>query len=224
MLAADEPDADVATLAAQSARIHHFAGNAETAMERIEFALEIAEEQVLPEVLSQALNTKALLLHRAAARGRALLREALEIALEHDLVFAALRAYNNLMVVCYQMDRREELDRSWSTHSSSPSAGVAARFGFDQPGFSSAARAGGLARRDRAAERVGTGRADVPVGPPPYCSGWRGHTSSGTIPRMQRMLALAAPDMDTDTADVQMLGQRLLAAVPPRAAEGRWAR
>ena len=108
VLSADEPDADVAMLAAESARVHHFAGNDETAAERVEFALEIAEAQALPTVLSHALNTKALLFPQRLHEARGLLREALDIALEHDLVDAALRAYNNLIVTLYQMDRRDE--------------------------------------------------------------------------------------------------------------------
>ena len=42
---------------------------------------------------------------------RALLREALSIALEHDLVPQALRAYNNLAVFAFNEDRQEEVRR-----------------------------------------------------------------------------------------------------------------
>jgi predicted ATPase/class 3 adenylate cyclase len=111
VLASDEPDADVAALAAESARVHHFSGNAEMAIERVEFALRIAEAQGLPEVISQALNTKALIYMERHHEARALLREALDVALEHDLINAALRAYNNLLVILFQMDRREEIRR-----------------------------------------------------------------------------------------------------------------
>ena len=75
VLAADEPDADVALLAAESARITYFSGQRDAAMERVEFALEIAEARCLPEILSEALNTKACDLQpsarvaRAASRG-----------------------------------------------------------------------------------------------------------------------------------------------------------
>jgi class 3 adenylate cyclase/predicted ATPase len=109
VLSADEPDADVAMLAAESARVHHFSGDDETARARVEFALEIAERQLLPEVLSNALNTKALLLSGRPREAHALLHEALDVALEHDLVNAALRAYNNLAVFLNIMDREEEL-------------------------------------------------------------------------------------------------------------------
>jgi tetratricopeptide (TPR) repeat protein len=40
-----------------------------------------------------------------------LLREALDVALEHDLVSAALRAYNNLLVILIQLDRPQETRR-----------------------------------------------------------------------------------------------------------------
>ncbi|MGE5274258.1 MAG: AAA family ATPase [Verrucomicrobiota bacterium] len=107
-----EPDEDVAMLAAESARIHHFAGDRETALQRVEFALRVAEAENLPKVLSDALNTKSLLYPERLHEARALLREALDIALEHDLVNAALRAYNNLSVLLDMMDRREEEKRN----------------------------------------------------------------------------------------------------------------
>ncbi len=185
VLSADEPDADVAMLAAESARVHHFAGHAEIAVERVEFALRIAEEQVLPEVLSHALNTKALLRMGGPHESHALLREALDIALAHDLVQAALRAYNNLMVVCYTMDRREELDRSWSTRSSSPYAAEVARTpsGSDPAGSSRCSRR--ETGRARSSSPSSGYRSNRPTSrpTPACCSGWRGRTSSETIPR-----------------------------------------
>jgi tetratricopeptide (TPR) repeat protein len=63
-------------------------------------------------VLSQALNTKALVIRIGRPReARALIREALDVALEHDLVDSALRAYNNLAVNEWEADRREETRR-----------------------------------------------------------------------------------------------------------------
>jgi class 3 adenylate cyclase/tetratricopeptide (TPR) repeat protein len=93
-----EPGEDVALLAAQVGRFRFFAGDPEIAWDRIETALRLAEALGLPEVLSQALNTKALLLitHGRGAEGSVLLRHALEVALEHDKPSAALRAYYNL--------------------------------------------------------------------------------------------------------------------------------
>ena len=73
VLAGDEPDADVAMLAAQLGRIHFFAGDRPLASERIESALDIAEALSLPDVLSSALNTKSLILQHRPHEGEALL-------------------------------------------------------------------------------------------------------------------------------------------------------
>jgi class 3 adenylate cyclase/predicted ATPase len=110
VLATDEPDGDVATLAAQLGRLHFFAQNRALAAERIEDALDIAEELELPAVLASALNTKSLVLNRRPHESDALLRQALRIALEHDLVFEALRAYNNLTVLLDRTDRPDEIE------------------------------------------------------------------------------------------------------------------
>ncbi|MDP9340819.1 MAG: AAA family ATPase [Actinomycetota bacterium] len=109
VLAGEEPDEDLAVLAAQLARFHFFNGNLERSVERVEFALEMAEALWLPETLSQALNTKALVL---SARGRleeslALLQHALSLALDADAVTTALRAYINLSHNSQEMDRHE---------------------------------------------------------------------------------------------------------------------
>ncbi|HJR94100.1 MAG TPA: hypothetical protein VJ807_01610, partial [Gaiellaceae bacterium] len=109
VLAGDEPDADVAVLAAQLARLHFFVGNRVTAAERVELALESAEELGLPDVLASALNTKSLILNHRPRESEALLRQALAIALEADLVNEALRAYNNLLVALDALDRMEEM-------------------------------------------------------------------------------------------------------------------
>jgi class 3 adenylate cyclase/tetratricopeptide (TPR) repeat protein len=106
----DEPDADLASLAAQLGRFKYFAGDLAGAHERIEVALDIAEAESLPETLSQALNTKALTL---LGRGRVqeplvLLRHALEVAIEHDKPSAALRAYYNLGDTLASMDQYEQ--------------------------------------------------------------------------------------------------------------------
>jgi class 3 adenylate cyclase/tetratricopeptide (TPR) repeat protein len=110
VLSEEEPDADLAALAAQIGRFMFFAGQADLALERLDRALEIAELLLLPETLSEALDTKGIAL---VARGRktegiALLREALDIALEHDKRSAALRAYYNLADIMVQMDRAQE--------------------------------------------------------------------------------------------------------------------
>jgi predicted ATPase/class 3 adenylate cyclase len=97
VLSGDEPDADLVALTAQLARFHHFAGERARATELVELTLDAAEALDLPELVSQALNTKSVvLLERRPHESLALMREALHVALEHDLPAAALRAYFNL--------------------------------------------------------------------------------------------------------------------------------
>ncbi|HEX9311845.1 MAG TPA: hypothetical protein VGA30_03325, partial [Actinomycetota bacterium] len=110
VLSKEEPDADVATLASDLGRLYFFLGRRDLALERLEFALPLAEGLVLPEVLSQALNTKALTFmavdrHQEAT---ALLEKSLKVALAHDKFQAAARAYTNLSVMAGEMDRYEE--------------------------------------------------------------------------------------------------------------------
>ena len=110
VLAREEPDADLAALAAQIGRFMFFHGDLTLARERVETALDMAEALSLPEVLSQALNTKAIILiaHERPKEGLTLLRYALEVALEHDKPSAALRAYYNLADSLARGDRFEE--------------------------------------------------------------------------------------------------------------------
>jgi len=98
VLSEDEPDEDLAILAEQLGRRHLFRGNLELAADRVDRALEIAEALVLPEVISQGLNTKGILagiLSRSEEEA-ALVGHALQIALENDRAAAALRAYIKL--------------------------------------------------------------------------------------------------------------------------------
>ena len=116
VLADDEPDADLATLAAELGRLHFFKGDVELAARRIDVAIEIAESLWLPEILSQALNTQGLISSWGgrSEQSLALLKHALELALENDLAAAALRAYINLGDRLDRRDRYEEaieLDR-----------------------------------------------------------------------------------------------------------------
>jgi class 3 adenylate cyclase/tetratricopeptide (TPR) repeat protein len=107
VLSEDEPDADLAALAAQIGRFMFFAGQGELALERLDRALEIAETLWLPETLAHALNTKGIVLNSQGRQteGLALVRTALDVALEHDRPSAALRAYYNLADEHVQMDR-----------------------------------------------------------------------------------------------------------------------
>jgi class 3 adenylate cyclase/tetratricopeptide (TPR) repeat protein len=113
ILAGDEQDADLATLAAQLGRLYFFKGEFESVAAKLELALEIAERLWLPEVLSQALNTKAIFLEGKGRREEALalLKHALEIALEADVPSAAFRAYFNLLHALRSRDQHEPSDR-----------------------------------------------------------------------------------------------------------------
>src|SRR5262249_15263818 len=109
LLGGEKPEPGVAELAAMLARLHFFEGDPGLALERVETALDMAEKLRLPEVISQALNTKALLLGaRRPEEASALLRHALELALEHDLAAATLRAYFNLSYVAANRERGDE--------------------------------------------------------------------------------------------------------------------
>jgi len=61
-------------------------------------------------VLSHAVNTKAMILstHGRPGEAGALIRYALEVALEHDIPSAALRAYNNVADLEARADRYEQ--------------------------------------------------------------------------------------------------------------------
>ncbi len=110
VLSLEEPDDDLATLAAQLGRFMFFAGQHDLAAQRIETALEIAEALSLPEVLAQALTTKATILTASGRHieGLALMRFGLETALEYDKPSAALRASYNLADALAQADRYGE--------------------------------------------------------------------------------------------------------------------
>jgi class 3 adenylate cyclase/tetratricopeptide (TPR) repeat protein len=110
VLSSEEPDENFATLAAQLGRFMFFAGKTELALQRTETALRVAEGLWLPETFSMALNTKAIILgsHGRKREGVAILRYALEVALENDKPSAALRAYFNLAELLCDMDQYEE--------------------------------------------------------------------------------------------------------------------
>lgn len=110
VLGADEQQRDGVELAAELARLHFFMGNPDTAIVYVEQALATAEATRDMRLLSSALTTKGTILGVSRPHeAHALLRGSLQIALDHDLVFEGLRAYNNLMVQLEQMDRTEEV-------------------------------------------------------------------------------------------------------------------
>ncbi|HSB37882.1 MAG TPA: adenylate/guanylate cyclase domain-containing protein [Gaiellaceae bacterium] len=113
ILSRDEPDADLAMLAGQLARFRFLLDDFDGALEPLDFALEIAEALFLPDVLSDALNTKALIVTQQGRReeGLALMRHARDIAVQHDLSESAVRAYFNLSYLTMGRDRIEEAIR-----------------------------------------------------------------------------------------------------------------
>jgi predicted ATPase/class 3 adenylate cyclase len=110
VLVDDEPDEDLATLAAELGRLYFFKGESDLATARTDTAIELAESLWLPRVLSEALNTQGMIAsyQGLAERSVALLKHALDLALEHDLTTSALRAYNNLADQLERRDRYEE--------------------------------------------------------------------------------------------------------------------
>jgi class 3 adenylate cyclase/tetratricopeptide (TPR) repeat protein len=106
---ADGPrDADLAFVAAEYARVAFFVDRYELAIEPIELALDLAEALKLPQVLAEALNTKGVLLFRRATESEALIRQAVRVALSHDLPPTALRAQFNLAGLFMEHDRYRE--------------------------------------------------------------------------------------------------------------------
>jgi tetratricopeptide (TPR) repeat protein len=106
----DEADADFAVLAHQLARLEFFMGDLSGAAYHCAAALDAGERLWLPDVLAQAFNTKGLILIRTGHReeGLGLLKYSLEIALEHDVMDAAQRAYYNLGSILTNRDRIDE--------------------------------------------------------------------------------------------------------------------
>jgi len=109
-LGENEQDRDLATLAAEMGRILFFLGRLDDAWDRLEVALRTAEAMWLPDVLSEALNTKALVL---STRDRpeeslALLTRSLELAREGDVPHSALRAYSNLSNHMMELERWDD--------------------------------------------------------------------------------------------------------------------
>ena len=109
-VAGDEPDADIAELAALLGSSYAFAGELERAVEPIELSLRVAEALRLPETLTRALGTKAILArgNRRPQEELALVRHVVAYALEQDLPSRAAIAYGNLSDACYAGDRYGE--------------------------------------------------------------------------------------------------------------------
>jgi tetratricopeptide (TPR) repeat protein len=103
----DEADEDLARLAAALSTGYWFSGEVERAAERAELALDIAEAHGYPDALAIALRAKGAV---AESRGHpteayGLVKQALEVALEHDLADATSTCYFILSDRCFRADR-----------------------------------------------------------------------------------------------------------------------
>src|SRR5439155_11193952 len=110
VISTDDPDEDLALLAAQLSRAYWFSGDLERAGARAELALDIAEAQRLVKPLALALRAKAAVSY---SRGHSeesfsLMKHALEFALEHDLVEDAGISYFILSDRCFRPDRYQD--------------------------------------------------------------------------------------------------------------------
>ena len=106
VISADEPDEDLALLAARLSLGYWFSGDLERAAERAELALDIAEAHAYPTALPLALRAKAALAHSRGhtEEAAALVKRALEIALDNDLPDEAGICYFWLSDRCFQRD------------------------------------------------------------------------------------------------------------------------
>ena len=88
VIAGDDPDEDLALLAARLSRAYWFSGDLERAAERAEFALDVAEAHKYPGALTMALRGKAAVVFSRGhfEEANALLRHSLQMALDNDLV------------------------------------------------------------------------------------------------------------------------------------------
>jgi len=110
VLSTEKPDADFATLLWRLARMTYFRGDIEEAARYTEQSLALAENLQLPEVFAHALNTKGLTLMAGNRSEEALvlLRHALQVSLENDLMEAAMRSFNNIGAMMNERDRHDE--------------------------------------------------------------------------------------------------------------------
>jgi class 3 adenylate cyclase/tetratricopeptide (TPR) repeat protein len=110
VISADEPDEDIALLAGRLALGYWFSGDLERAAERAELALDIAEAHVYPQALTIALRAKSALAESRghAQEAQALQKQALKMALEHDLAEDASVVYFILSDQCFRRDAYDD--------------------------------------------------------------------------------------------------------------------
>jgi class 3 adenylate cyclase/tetratricopeptide (TPR) repeat protein len=112
LLSGDE-DESLAVVASQLARLQMAAERVTDASASAEIALRVAERLRLPDTIGDALVTKSWVLQEEGRfeESLALLKHALDFSREHDLLQAALRAYNNLSFQLAMGGRFEEAHR-----------------------------------------------------------------------------------------------------------------
>ncbi len=110
IISADEPDEDLALLAARLSSQHWFSGDLERAAERVELALDISEAHAYPAALAVALRAKgAVVFSRGhVEEARALATRALEIALDNDFADDAGVCYFILSDGCFRRDEHAD--------------------------------------------------------------------------------------------------------------------
>ena len=106
VISADEPDEDLALLAARLCFGYWYSGDLERAAERAELALDIAEAHAYPAALALALRAKTGIVQSRGhhEEASALLKRALEIALAHDVLDEASTCFFWLSDRCFQRD------------------------------------------------------------------------------------------------------------------------
>ena len=106
VISGDEPDEDIAFLAARLALMYWFSGDLERAAERAELALDISESHWYPEALANALRGKAAVAESRghAQEAEALQKQSLVISLAHGLAEDASTAYFILSDQCFRRD------------------------------------------------------------------------------------------------------------------------
>ena len=110
VMAGGEPDEALGVIAAELGRMLTLMERAEEGRPYLEKALAIAEALLLPELFSQALNTKGIALMSAGRHQEAglLIRHSLDVAVQNGLWTAAFRAFNNLGVEYYFTDQNRQ--------------------------------------------------------------------------------------------------------------------
>ena len=104
-----EPGPELAELAARLGSGYRFLGETQRALEKSEFAIELAESLGSVEVLARALSAKSLAIEgRRPEEALALRKHQLVLAREHELAELEGNALFNLSDLCFGRDRYEE--------------------------------------------------------------------------------------------------------------------